>query len=217
MKQTKLIIIAVVVMGVAFVLAAVLYQAQRDQQQTQQATQNLDALIKAHSPRKGDAQAKVTIVEFLDPACETCKRFHPLVGQLLQQYPGKVNLVVRYAPLHPGSDEMVKILDAAYHQGQFWDMLELMFDTQQAWASHHNPQPQVFWNYMTQYGFDVEQYRRYVNSPAAEAILQQEIADGRALGANKTPTFFVNGQPLLEFGYPQLQQLVAEQVRLNYD
>jgi hypothetical protein len=46
-----------------------------------------------HSPTYGSAQAKVRIVEFFDPACETCRAFYPLVKDLVDSHPGKVQLM----------------------------------------------------------------------------------------------------------------------------
>jgi len=60
-----------------------------------------------HSPVFGPANAPVTIVEFFDPACETCRAFYPIVKDILAQYPSEVRLVIRYAPLHKGSDVVV--------------------------------------------------------------------------------------------------------------
>ncbi len=216
MKQNYTIIGAIFLMVLAFLMAAYLYNSQQTDTQTQLATQNADALSKPYSPRKGNPAAKVTIVEFLDPACETCRQFHPLVKELLATYRGKVNLVIRYAPLHPGSDHMVKILEAAKKQGKFWEVLELMFETQSHWASHHQPKPEIFWTYLERFGFDVAQLREDVNSPEIAKIIQQDIADGQRLGATKTPTFFVNGKPLSRFGYEPLKNLVASEVNIHY-
>lgn len=218
MKQSHFTLIALVLIGIVFTLVTVFYNAQQGDQASQQVSQNRDALIRAHSVRAGNPQAKVTIVEFLDPACETCGKFHPLVKRLLDQHGGKVNLVVRYAPLHQGSDQMVAILEAAKMQGQFWPVLELMFETQSRWAIDHAAQPEIFWNFLTQAqtGLDFSKLQQDMNSPAVIDAIQQDMADGQLLGATKTPTFFVNGKPLPSFGYEQLASLVSAEVGANY-
>lgn len=216
MKKNLSIIIALLLMVGAFVLAAYLYTAEQTQSQQQALSQHGDALVKPHSPRKGNPDAKVTIVEFMDPACETCRSFHPVVNDLMAKYEGKVNLVVRYAPFHKGSDEMVKILAVMERQNAFWDVLDMMFETQPHWASHHNPQPEVFWRVLERLGFDVAKLREQIKDPALDEIIRQDLEDGRLLGANKTPTFFVNGKPMPSFGYQQLLDLVAAEVAANY-
>lgn len=218
MKQWHFTVIALVLIGAAFTLAAVFYNAQQGGQASQQISQNRDALIREHSVRAGDPQAKVTIVEFLDPACETCGKFHPLVKRLLEQYGGKVNLVVRYAPLHQGSDQMVALLEAAKMQDQFWPVLELMFETQSRWAINHAAQPEIFWSILAQAqtGLDMPKLQQDMQSPAVIKAIQQDVADGQMLGATKTPTFFVNGKPLPSFGYEQLASLVKSEVTSSY-
>ncbi len=216
MNQKQSILIAILLMVAAFVMAAYLYTHQQTSTQQQLVDDNREALIKAYSPRKGHPDARVTIVEFLDPACETCRQFYPLVNELMGKYRGKVNLVVRYAPLHPGSDQMVKLLHVAKQQGQFWQVLELMFESQPHWASHHNPQPEVFWQILGQYGFDVAKLRAAMNDPELDKVVRQELEDGQRLGATKTPTFFVNGRAMPSFGYQQLVDLVEDEVEENY-
>ena len=119
MKQNYVVISAIVLMVSVFALGAYLFSSQQTKSQNQRVSQNSAALIKFHSHRAGNPSAKVTIVEFLDPACETCRAFHPLVKQLLAQHEGKINLVIRYAPFHQGSNQMVKILEAAKKQNKF--------------------------------------------------------------------------------------------------
>ena len=216
MNKNQTIIIAILLMLGAFAGTAYLYTTQQSQGQQQALSQHADALVKPHSPRKGNPDAKVTIVEFMDPACETCRRFHPVVTELLAKYEGKVNLVVRYAPFHDGSDQMVKILAVMERRGNFWQVLEMMFETQPHWASHHNPQPEVFWQFLERYGFDMAQLSEQLKDPALDEIVRQDLADGLLLGANKTPTFFVNGKPLPSFGYQQLLDLVEAEVLANY-
>lgn len=218
MKQSHFTIIALLLIGFAFTLVAFLYNSEQGEKATQQASHNSEALIRDHSVRAGNPQAKVTIVEFMDPACETCGKFHPLVKELIEQNAGKVNLVVRYAPLHPGSEQMVAILEAAKMQGQFWQVLELMFETQSMWAINHQAQPEIFWNHMTQTqaGIDFAKLQQDMNNPAVIKAIEQDIVDGQRLGATKTPTFFVNGKPLPSFGYEQLVNLVGAEVSANY-
>ncbi len=218
MKQSHFTLIALLLIAVGFTLAAVFFKAGQDEQAHQQAAQHSDLLIRDHSVRTGNPQAKVTIVEFVDPACGTCAQFHPLVKKLLEQQDGKVNLVLRYAPLHQGSGQMVALLEAAKMQGKFWPVLEMMFETQRRWVSNHVAQPETFWNMLNQRptGLDMQKLAQDMSSQEVMDAIQQDINDGEKLGANKTPTFFVNGKPLPSFGYEQLAGLVAAEIDVNY-
>ena len=48
------------------------------------------ALESAHSPSFGEAGAKVHVVEFLDPACETCALFYPFIKQVMAENPASL-------------------------------------------------------------------------------------------------------------------------------
>jgi len=216
MKQSHFTIIALLLMAVAFTAATFFYNAEQSQMQNERTQQHSEALIRDHSVKAGNPAAKVTIVEFMDPACETCAQFHPFVKQLMNNHSGKINLVIRYAPFHQGSDKMVAILEAARKQDKFWQVLELMFNSQAQWASHHKPQPDLFWNVLERSGFDVARLRQDITNPAIMKVIEQDLADGRLLGADKTPTFFVNGKPLPSFGAEQLRTLVNAEVSANY-
>ena len=216
MKKNHLVITTVLVMSLLFALAAYFYNAQQVETKNQLATQNAKALIPFHAIKKGNPKAKVTIVEFLDPACGTCKQFHPVIKDLLKKYPDKLNLVVRYAPFHHGSDQMVAILEAVRKQNQFWNVLDLMFESQEIWAVNHQARVDLFWPYLKGYGFDVDQIKQDMNSPSIAKIIEQDLADGELLGATKTPTFFVNGKPLSSFGFEQLMSLVQSELAANY-
>ncbi len=216
MKKSNLVILAVALMVAAFASAAFLYNSQQSQSQESRTKDNSDALVQTYSFKMGNPDAKVTIVEFMDPACETCKHFHPFVKELMRKNSGKINLVIRYAPFHKGSDYMVKILEAVRKQHKFRQVLDLMFETQSVWASHHNPQPELFWNILERKGYDIARIKKDMQNPAIQKIIDQDLADGARLGANKTPTFFVNGKPMPSFGYNQLRELVNTEVAANY-
>jgi len=101
MKKEYLIPASVILLVVIFAIAAFIYDQQKADKINAQTKQNEAYLVRDYSPTVGNKNAKVTIVEFFDPACETCKAFHPFVKQLMDSNPGKIKLVMRYAPLHP--------------------------------------------------------------------------------------------------------------------
>lgn len=177
---------------------------------------NASTFVREHSQTLGSDDAKVYLIKFTDPGCETCSAFHPFVKQLMAANPGKIKLVVRYAPFHEGADLMVKILEAARIQGKYWETLEMMYQTQHRWASHDNPQPQLVWEFLPRVGLDLEKIKTDMNDPAIAKIVEQDLADAKALDVRKTPGFFVNGKPLSSFGHRQLQQLVESEIRENY-
>jgi protein-disulfide isomerase len=169
-------------------------------------------LVRSYSPVIGPANAPVTIVEFLDPACEACRAFAPVVKQILFLHPEDVRVVVRYAAFHQGSDEAIRLLEAARRQGKFETLLTALFDGQDTWASHHSPNLQEAWKIATASGLDMARARKDAASSEAGELLRQENDDIVALKVERTPTFFVNGKPLVDFGAEPLMKLVADEV-----
>ena len=210
MKQKTLFIIAAVVMLLAFVVGTLYYTTQQKEQSTQLVDANRAALIRMHSPTLGKPDAPVVIVEFFDPACETCSAFYPLVKDILAAHPEQIRLVLRYAPFHNGSDKVVAVLEAARKQGKFWPALEALLATQADWSPHHTPQVDLVWPHLEGLGLDLEQVRAEMNAPAIANLIAQDLADADTLKVTRTPEFFVNGRPLPSFGHEQLKVLVAE-------
>jgi len=216
MKRQYVVLIAVAGLLIAFALASHLYTSQQADRIGALAATEYSPLERPHSRGKGPADAKVVLVEFFDPACETCRAFDPYVKAMLAEHRNRVRLVLRYAPFHQGSDTMVKILEAAALQDRFWETLQVMYDTQPQWASHHHPQPEKIWEFLPRAGVDVDRVRRDAQDAKFVEIIEQDLADGRTLGVRKTPQFFVNGQPLVRFGYDQLKSMLDAEVAKQY-
>ena len=206
------------VVGLLALVALFFYWGMTTYQQRVQSTQDAQVLaeqsrlVRMHSPVLGPQNAPVTIVEFFDPACETCRAFYPLVKNLMAQHPDKIKLVIRYAAFHQGSDVVVKLLEAAKSQGKYQAVLEALLAAQPAWADHGQPNLETAFAVAQQAGLDLSQARQAMESPAMQALLQQDMDDLTALQVTKTPTFFVNGRSLASFGPDQLTALVAEEV-----
>lgn len=203
-----LAVIAGVLVAV-FVAGAIVYRRQESQQATATAVANADRLIRPHSPTLGPADAPVTIVEFLDPECEACAAMHPVVKRVMSEFDGRVRLVVRYMPFHGNSAYAATLLEATRAHDSYWGTLETFFLRQHEWASHHAPRPELLLEYAVLAGLDKETWRAEAANPEFQQRIRQDAEDGQALGVNRTPTFFVNGQPLAQIGYEPLRAAVA--------
>lgn len=212
MNKKWIVISTAAIIAAGFVAGAIVYRDRAKQEVAQAAHTSSEALVRAHSPVYGNPDAKVTIVEFFDPSCETCRAFYPIVKGLVNSSFGRVRLVVRYAALHKGSDTAVKILEAARQQGKYWEAVEATLRHQPRWAAHDNPQPEMIWELIAETGLDIAKAKSDANSPAIETVLRHDMADMRTLKVTGTPGFFVNGTPLRDFGEAQLRALVSQEV-----
>lgn len=195
-----------------FALGVWTYQQRVEKAQTQAVEQQTDRLVRAHAPTFGPASAPVTVVEFFDPACETCRAFYPIVKDILRQYPQEVRLVIRYAPFHAGSDQVVQLLETARLQDKYQPVLEALLASQPQWADHGQPRIDVAVQHAEQAGLNIEKAKLDAQRPEVQVVLKQDMEDLMALQITKTPSFFVNGRGLPSFGEAQLRDLVAEAV-----
>jgi protein-disulfide isomerase len=216
MKTKSLVILYAVGAFVALLIGAVAYFARPAEQAAAARTPDPAALVRFHSPSQGDAAAKVHIVEFLDPACETCRAFYPYVKELLHANPGRVRVSIRHAPFHQGSEDIVRLLEAAKRQGKYWETLEALLAAQSQWTIQHRARLDLAWTVVRGLGLDMEQLNRDMEAPDITRVIQQDIQDAVNLNVTKTPEFFVNGRPMPSFGYEQLRTLVERALREQY-
>lgn len=199
-----------------FAATSVYYKKQQTQKYDFLAQNNASTFIREHSKNLGSDDAKVFLVEFMDPACETCAAFSPLVRQIMAAHPGKIKLVVRYAPFHEGADYFVKILEAAKKQEKYWETLDLMFRTQSLWTRHHKAIPEKIWPILANAGLNTDKLKKDMLDPEIDKIIEQDIADAKTLNVRKTPGYFVNGRPLVTFGRQQLYDLIQSEIKVQY-
>jgi len=199
-------------LAVSFFVGSNFYKKKQTKEMTTLAQDDRALFERPYSQTLGNSMSRVTLVEFLDPECEACRQFYPYVKGLLKEFDGSVRFVVRYAPFHQNSKTAIKMLEAAAKQGKYWETLEVFFKHQPEWGNHHNPKPELLWDYIKEVGLDADKIKKDMNDPEFDKIIEQDIADGVKLGVRRTPTFFVNGKPLTNFGFEQLKELIKSEL-----
>ncbi|MBB2959615.1 DsbA family protein [Pseudoclavibacter helvolus] len=139
-----------------------------------------------------------TLVEYLDFECEACGAFYPYIEEIRAEYQGEINYVVRYFPLpgHLNSMNAAVAVEAAAQQDRFEDMYGKLFETQADWGEQQTSQAPLFRTYAEELGLDMAAFDTAVADPATEARVTEDLDQGRALGIQGTPTFFLDGQQL---------------------
>jgi protein-disulfide isomerase len=187
-------------------------EKQERQEQARKVFENQDLLIRAHSHSQGPADAEVTVVEFLDPECESCRLMYPYVKRIQAEYGDRLRLVIRYMPYHRNSVYAAGALEAAGAQGRYWDFLELLFINQPAWGDHQNPRPDLIPELARQMGLDMQAFQQHLDAGAFRQLVEIDRKDGETVGVKGTPTFFVNGRMLETLGYEPLKALIDEEL-----
>lgn len=224
-KEIKILALIGVLVVVATVIGANYYRESAQSERRPTAAADNNQLVRPDSPSLGPADAPVTLVEFLDPECESCGAFSPVVKKILKDYGGKVRLVVRYMPFHPNSRLAAAYTEAAGEQGKYWEMQELLFRRQPEWGEIHGhgaqaaaaarrePAPVLFERYAAELGLDLARVRAAVAENRYASKVERDMRDGQSLGVSKTPTFFVNGRMLMRFSQQDLRFLIDEELK----
>jgi len=224
-KEIKTLgLIAVVVIIVA-AIGTIYYRSSTPAAKAPVSTSNSNKptgeLIRPDSPTLGPADAKVTLVEFYDPECETCAVFGPIVKKILKENDGKMKVVMRYMPLHPNSVAAANFLEAAGEEGKYWQAQEMLFQKQGEWGTKHGAPPsasapsikELFDKYAMELGLDLNKVNSAIKENRYGAKIERDKKDGQGLGVRRTPTFFVNGRELVRFGEQELRALIDEELR----
>ncbi len=211
MKNNKLFVLGIFILTAgAFAFFKYYYQGS---QPVSAPIEQVTELIKEHNPKLGPDNAKVKIVEFLDPECEACRAMSPVVKQLMKEFDGQVQLVVRYMPFHGNSMKAATFIEEAREQGKYWEAMSALFENQPAWADHHNPKPELIAKILVQAGVKrADSFEDNVLLSRHRWKVDLDFADGKRLGVKLTPTFFVNGRMLEEIGYEPIKKAIESEL-----
>ena len=163
---------------------------------------------------KGNPEATVVLEEYSDLQCPACASFAPVIAQVLEEYGESVRFEYKHFPLpiHNYAMQAAVAAEAAGQQGKFFEFHDLLFENQQAWAA--SPLPGTFFaQYAEDLELDMETFKRHQGSTVLRDKVQNEMADGRALGVRGTPTLFLNGARM---EYNTIQEFI-EQIALAVD
>ena len=209
-----LVIIAAIVILIVITLTATVVIQGEDDRVAQESFDEarLAALASEHSPTMGDPNAPVHIVEFLDPACETCALFYPMVKSWLNEVPDKLRLSIRHVPFHNGSEYAVRVLEAARAQDLYWETLEAMLATQSQWTQNHTVIPERILPAIESVGLNLTRLETDMNNFDIKVRMERDTKDAVFLKVRATPQYFVNGRELMEFGHEQLAALVRQEI-----
>jgi protein-disulfide isomerase len=140
---------------------------------------------------RGPDHAPVTIVEYGDFECPSCKQASGAVKLLLARYEQRVRFVFRHFPLeevHPHALRAAELAECAGAQGKFWPMHDLLFDKQ-----NHLEMPRLH-EYAQSLGLDMARYTAEMDDEIYLQRIREHQQSGRASGVRSTPGFFVNGR-----------------------
>src|SRR5262245_24483706 len=148
--------------------------------------------IPADAPSLGPADARVTVVEFLDYECPYCHRVQDVVEKLLAQNKGKVRFVHReYLIGKPRSLEAARAARCAGDQGKFWPYHNALL------GQHSDMSDAGLTQKAASLGLETAAFSACLASDKHDAAIREASEKGAVLGVSSTPTFFINGRRLV--------------------
>jgi protein-disulfide isomerase len=162
---------------------------------------------------QGPEHARVTVVEYGDFECPSCKVAATTPTLLMERFPNKVRFLFRHFPVteaHPHAMLAAEASEAAAAQGKFWPMYQLLFDNQ----AHLGEKNLV--RYASEAGLDMTRYVAEMDDHIYLQKVREHIEGARRSHIRATPAFFINGAVQdISFGMKALHDAVAAAVRLH--
>lgn len=147
---------------------------------------------------KGDASAKVVLVEYSDFQCPACGQYFPVLKKLQDDFAGKIAFAYRHFPLkqaHIYAELAARAAEAAGRQGKFWEMHDMIFVNQSTWSAAPDARG-LFVQYAGALGLDLARFTADLNDPENIKKVEGQFRSGLRSGVNGTPTFFINGKKI---------------------
>lgn len=208
-KKVQLIIFPIIGLIILSLLAGYFMEAQKKQARLDSMPSNL---LREDNYKKGFAGAKVLVVEFFDPECESCAAFYPTVEKILADYPNDIEFVARYMLYHGNSAIAALALEGAGKQKKYWEMYDLLLKRPDEWAHRKESVEPIFEKYAQELGLNIEEFNKSYADSALKEKLTQDISDAKSLGVTGTPTFFINGKPLQKISYSDLKSAIEDEL-----
>ncbi len=164
---------------------------------------------------KGSKSAQIILVEYSDFQCSYCARYFRITKRLIEELGDDFQLNFRHYPLkrHTNAELAAKSTEAAGRQGKFWEMHDMLFEKQKEWTKKKNEDAgRLFVQYAVSLNLNVDQFQSDLHSQAVTNKVHNDSISGRRSGVKGTPTFFLNGQKIVDKprSYETFKDLILE-------
>ena len=152
----------------------------------------------SEQPRKLAAGVVVTLEEFGDYQCPPCGELHPTLKKLKQEFGSNLNFVFRNLPLtsiHKNALPAAQAAEAARVQNRFWEMHDLLYESQELWQDDINPRT-IFQKFAADLGLDTARFARDMDDKQVKLRIEADEAAAAELGIIGTPTVLIDGRQL---------------------
>lgn len=163
------------------------------------------------SPVKGDANARVTIVEFSDFECPFCNQVQSTLKQIEERYGKDVRLIFKHFPLegHRNSMPAARAAYCAARQDRFWQFHDRLF-------SKRDLSPPGLEQIASELGLSLSSFQACLNSEQSRAAIVKDLEAARLFQIDSTPSFIVNGKLVKgALSFADFQRIIEQELSRN--
>jgi protein-disulfide isomerase len=208
-KISKKILTVLLILSVGALVFGVKFLANQSRHIAQQVSST-----KLPDRAKGNPQASIKIIEFIDFQCPACAKGYQLIHEYLAKNPDKFYVELRYFPLamHKHGLLSARLGECAVRQQKFWPFMDLLIARQSEWAAMIDPMPS-FEAIAEQSGVNNDQIKQCLNDSGIDKVIQADVEEGKIRGVSSTPSYFINHEMVV--GTKSLQVKLDELLGIN--
>jgi protein-disulfide isomerase/uncharacterized membrane protein len=169
-------------------------------------------LVPEGTPTEGSVTSSLTIVEFIDFECPSCRLFHPTMKKIREEYAGKIRFAYRpfmLPEIHPHAKGAAIAYECSIKQGRPFPFADLLI------ANQAHLERADLMNYAKSLNMNETQFASCLDDANVANLVVEERKFGESLGVQGTPTLFMNDAML--DGIPsedQFKQLIDQAITL---
>ncbi len=161
------------------------------------------------SPTWGPADAPVTVIEFSDYECPSCRQAHEDVRKIREMYAGKIRWVFKDYPLkrHEHARKAAEAGRCAAEQSKFWEFQDVLYGSKDPLTVDHMK------GLAKSIGLAEDRFAQCLDEGRHAAAVERELAEAQEVGVDRTPTFIINGRMATgSIGIERFRQLIDEEL-----
>jgi protein-disulfide isomerase len=199
MQKYRAFLIIAIVLVAAVAGTAFLLRSSRNQDSSTAATPIPTSFPAGASPERTlPSGAVVTLEEFGDYQCPPCGALHPGLKKLKQEFGANLNFIFRNLPLttiHKNALIAAQAAEAARVQNRFWEMHDLLYESQNLWKDDINPKT-IFVKFAGDLGLDTARFARDMEDKQVQMRIEADKDAAAQLGVSGTPTILIEGREI---------------------
>ena len=211
MDKNKIFLGSIAVIGIFVFLIAAYYATNKPKE-----VKTFEALkkVEATDNTTWSKSKKHVLIEYGDMQCPACKAFHDSLKEIEKDknVTNNITLVYRHYPLvnvHQFAMEAAIAVEAAGQQGKFFEMVDKLYDNQEAWSKEKDPKA-TFRKFAEELKLDMDKYDADIKSDALRKVILDDQKTGNDVEVSATPTFFLDGVKLEVATFDEFKNILVE-------